>query len=93
MKHLLTTITIVLLYGPVKLDYTVYKNVPEIYFTPKKIRVIMFFKKVAAKAKWSVSRKRFIFKNPPEFFFTLDASVGWGGGDFVKIGDDFGAGR
>jgi hypothetical protein len=44
--NFLDTITIVILYGPVKLDYTVYKNVPEIFFTPKKIRVLCFIKKL-----------------------------------------------
>jgi hypothetical protein len=52
-----------------------------------------------AKPKWlryatTVSRKRLILKNWPEnvFFFIFKAS-GDCGENFVKIGDDFGAGR
>jgi hypothetical protein len=58
----------------------------------------MLYQKVACKAQvvekcyYCISETVHLPKSPINHFFTLEASVGWGK-NFLKIGNDFGAGR
>jgi hypothetical protein len=75
---------------------------PNIYFAPKKLGILCFDQKLPAKPKWSktktplytVSQKRLILKNRLERnIFSIFKASGGCGEIFLKIGDDFGAGR
>jgi hypothetical protein len=74
------------------------KNLPKIFLSLKKLGILCFDQKLPAKPKWSknattVFRKWLILKKLTRKRFFIIKASGYCGENFVKTGDDFGAGR